>query len=318
VIGHLFILIAAIATFLASPGQRTLVWANDPASIRFGALPVLQALPVFVAMEKGLFRKHGVNVEVIPFATAAEKEIALTAGNVDGYFGDLVTPIVLKANGRDVLIVATNYDTRTDRRMFGILAKPGSKLTKASELAGVPVALSSNSVVNYVVDRLLGDAGISESNMASVESKNIGLRLQMLVTGQVEAAALPEPLLTAAIAKGAILLADDSGMAESQTVLAFSGAFLKRHPNEVKAFLKAVDEAGRLIDTEPDSIRSVMVEHVRLPEALKNTYPAPRFPALHTPDRREVQAVVAWLVKRGVIRQALAYGQAVAPGFIPQ
>jgi NitT/TauT family transport system substrate-binding protein len=291
--------------------------ASKKVVIRFGVLPVLQALPLYVAQEKGFFARFGVNVDLVPFNTAAEKEIALSAGSIDGYFGDLVTATVLKGNGRDVAIVATNYDTLRDRRMFGILAKPGGKYKSLLDLAGVPVAVSSSSVVDYVTETLLTSAGAPIDNVATIEAKNIGLRMQMLISGQVEAATLPEPLLTAAIAKGAILLADDSGLSASQTVLVFAGPFLKDHPAAVKEFLKSVTEAQRLINSEPDSVRAVMVEHVRLPEALRDSYPVPRFPDLHAPDKEAVLNIARWLKKRGVIRPELTYGQIVNASFIP-
>ncbi len=307
----------AVLIALASVAMSGWAQAGEPTKVRFGVLPVLQALPLFVAQERGIFAKHGLDVELIPFNTAAEKDIALTTGSIDGYFGDILTPIVLKANGRDVTIVATNYDTRKDRRMFAVLGKPGGKAKSAADLADVPVAISSNSVIDYVTERLLTSKGVAEGKVASIEAKNIGLRMQMLLSGQVEAATLPEPLVTAAIAKGAVLLADDSGLGESQTVLVFAGPFVKQRGQAVKAFLAAQNEANRLINSDPDSVRGIMVEHVRLPEPLKANYPVPRFPELFPPDKEAVQAIVTWLQKRGVITPALTYEQVVNAGLLP-
>jgi len=115
--------------------------------------------------------------------------------------------------------------------------------------------------------------GVPKDKYVTLETKNIGLRMQMLLSGQVEAATLPEPLVTAAIAKGAVLLADDSGLAASQTILAFSGSFLTEHGQSVKAFLKALEEAGALINANPEGVRSIMVEHVRVPDAFEGDYP---------------------------------------------
>jgi len=291
--------------------------SQEPVKVRFGVLPVLQALPLFVAEDKGLFEKAGIKVELIRFNTAAEKDIALSAGSIDGCFGDLVTPSVLRGNGRDVYMVATNYDTKNDRRMFGVLVKPKSTLKSIKDLAGVPVAVSSNSVIDYVTDELLKAGGVPADKIASIETKDIGIRMQMLLSGQVEAATLPEPLLTAAVAKGAILLADDAGLVTSQTVLYFLGPFMKKHPKEIKAFLSAVNQANQLINQQPDSIRPVMVEHVRLPPDLKATYPVPRFPDLHAPDKQSVMTVIEWLRKRGVIKPALTYEQVVDAQYIP-
>jgi NitT/TauT family transport system substrate-binding protein len=291
--------------------------ADTPTVIKFGTLPVLQALPLFVAEEKGLFAKRGLDVELVTFASAADKDIALSGGAVDGCFADLVTPTVLKANGRDVAVVATGFAT-TDRRMFAVMVKPGSTITEASKLAGVPVAVSSNSVIHLVTEKLLADAGVPPDKIETLESKNIGLRLQMLLAGQLEAATLPEPLATVAEAKGAKALADDKGLDASQTVLVFSTKFLKEFPEAVKKFVSAVDEAGRLINAEDAAARAVMEKRKLLPEALKDKYPAPKFPQAKTPSKEAVDKVADWLHKKGVTPRKIQYDEVIAGGFIPE
>lgn len=293
------------------------VAAADKVHIRLGSLPVLQALPIYVAEERGLFSANGIDVEIIPFNTAAEKDIALTSGSIDGYFGDLLTPIVLKGNGRDVVITAKTYDTAYDKRMFGILAKPGSNYESAKDLSDVPVAVASNSVVDYVTDALLRKNGVPAEKIKTIEAKNIGLRMQMVMTGQVEAAALPEPLVTAALDKGAKLLADDSGLSESQTVLVFNTPFAKNNPAAVKKFLEVCEKARLTINDEPDAVRPIMVKHVRLPEALQRSYPVPRFPKVGAPDRDAVNTISAWLKDRGIIKSVITYEQVVDVNFLP-
>ncbi len=56
--------------------------------IKFGTIPVLQSLPLFVASEKGFFKEQDLSVEVVLFSSAMEKDIALTSGQIVGYFGD--------------------------------------------------------------------------------------------------------------------------------------------------------------------------------------------------------------------------------------
>jgi NitT/TauT family transport system substrate-binding protein len=302
---------------LGSGLGAALASSKDGAKVRFGVLPVLQALPIFVAQDRGMFSEAGVDVELIRFDAAADKDIALSSGGLDGCFADLATPAVLKGNDRDVVIVASNYDTRRDRRMFAVLGKPGGKYRSAADLANIPVAVSSNSVIHYVTEALLTSAGVAKDAVATLEAKNIGLRMQMLMSGQVEAATMPEPLVTAGLAKGAVLLGDDAGLGTSQTVLVFAVGFLKARPDAVKAFLAALNKAAKLINEQPDAVRPVMVEHVRLPEPLKATYPTPRFPEILAPDRESVQTIVNWLHQRGALRRAIAYDELVDASFVP-
>ena len=79
----------AVSLFLSVLGAD-IARAGEKPDVRFGTLPVLQALPLHVAQEKGFFDEAGIKVELIPFNTAAEKDIALTTKNIDGYFGDLL------------------------------------------------------------------------------------------------------------------------------------------------------------------------------------------------------------------------------------
>jgi len=290
---------------------------SDTVKIRFGTLPVMQALPLYVAQSQGFFSDAGIEVEIIPFNTAADKDIALTTGNIDGQFADLFTPVVIESNGQDIAIVATNYETRHDKRMFAVLGKPDGGYSKASDLHNVPIALSSNTVIHNVTEMILMQQGLDMDMVTYIESKNIGIRMQMLLSGQVEAATLPEPLVTAAVAKGATVIVDDTGYPLSQTVLLFTDKFTSQHPEAVKKFLKAVQHAVEYIDNHPDETRIVMVENVRLPEPLKAVYPIPKFPKLHVPNRVDMQQVVEWLHAKGVIENVIPYEELVDAKYLP-
>ena len=215
----------------------------------FGTLPVIQALPIFVAQQEGYFESAGVRVEVVPFKAALEKDVALTAGRIDGYFGDLFTPIVLKANGVDIRIVARNFLTGGGNRMFAILAGPREELTGAGDLAGIPVAVSSNTIIDYVTRFLLRDAGVPEDKIQVMETKNIPIRYQMLVSGQVKAATLPEPLVTLAETQGCRVLADDSRSQLSSTVLVFSNRSIQKRGGRDSALSRGA-HAGRGADQQ--------------------------------------------------------------------
>jgi len=305
----------AVSCALLSPGAARC--AQQSPEIRFGVLPVLQALSVYVAQDMGLFEKERVRVELIPFSTAADKDIALTAKSIDGNFGDLLTTLTLAGNRVPATVVATNYYPEGDQRMFVVLGKPGCTYRCVRDLGQVPIALSSHTVSHYVTKQLLVSGGVPEGHVQTIESKDIGLRMQMLVTGKVEAATLPEPLATAAEAKGAVALADDSGIPLSQTVLIFSTPFLREHGDAVRAFLRAIDEANRVINAQPERARAVMQANIRVPESLKASYPVPRFPALHAPREGVFADAVEWLRQQGVLRSQLEYRQVVDPSFLP-
>ena len=286
-------------------------------TIRFGTLPVIQALPLFVASEKGIFSASGLRVELESFPSATEKDVALTSGQIAGYFGDLLTPTVIKANGVPVKIVARNFNTTRQRRMFAIVAAPKRATATLAEVAREGIGAGSNTIVEYLTTKLLSARKIPESNVKMTEIKSIPIRFQMLMSGQIPAAALPEPLVSLAEQNGGRVLIDDTGLDLSPTVLVFGEPMLRDHPDAVRRFLKAVDQAAALINDHPNEVREIMNRTCRIPEALQKGFAVPSFPKLAPADPAQWRSVYDWLQQRKIIRGEIAYEQIVDNGYLP-
>ncbi len=308
--------ILLVCSLLFVVGADNRVQADPGKPLTFGVLPVIQALPIFVAQEMGLFYGEGVEVEIIPFQTAMEKDVALTTGKIDGYFGDLFTPIVLKAGKVDVRIVARNFVSGQGRRMFAVLAGPDSGLKVPIQLADVPVAVSANTIIEYVTTSLIYQAGVPVEKISMVDVKNIPIRYQMLMSGQVKAATLPEPLVTLAETKGCRVLDDDARAQLSSTVLVFSGKTIRDRSREITAFLAGISNAIEIINSGHSDIRNIMNRNCRVPEPLKDTYPLPKFPMLTLPDSERIEAAVSWLAAKGTIKTTPKYSDLVDTHFL--
>ena len=290
--------------------------AEKPRAFKFGTIPVLQSLPLFVASEKGFFKEQGLNVEVTLFNSAIEKDIAFTSGQIVGYFGDIMTPAVLAANETKIKMVATNFNTTADRRMFAVLASPKAKDQNLAAVARSGIATGSNTIAEYLIVRLLAAKKIPRESIKLVDIKSIPIRLQMLLSGQVPGALLPEPLATLAETKGAKALADDRGYGISATVLAFNTDFLNNNPAVVKTFLAAIDKASDYINRHPDEVRGIMNKACKVPEALQKSFPIPHFPKVTTPAQAQVMDVYRWLREKQIVKKDLSYKDLVADGYI--
>jgi NitT/TauT family transport system substrate-binding protein len=288
-----------------------------PPVMKFGTIPVLQSLPLFIAAEKGFFKEQGLDVEVILFNSAMEKDIALSAGQLAGYFGDIMTPLVLQANGIGVKIVAANFNTTKEQRMFAVLASPQSKNKNLEEVAREGIATSSNAIPEYLIIRLLQSRKIKKNNIKLIDVKNIPIRLQMLISSQVSAALLPEPLASLAEKKGAKVLIDDRAQGLSTTVLVFSDKYLKTYPQAVKSFNIALEKAADYINKNPGKVRPTMNRECKIPETLQGTFPIPEFPHLTIPSAQQVMDVYGWLREKQIIKKEMTYKEMIADGYLP-
>ena len=75
-----FLLAMLFSLSACAAGQK----AADDVTIRIAVLPILDALPIYVADQNGLFQNHNVKVELIPAGQAPERDQLITAGQADG------------------------------------------------------------------------------------------------------------------------------------------------------------------------------------------------------------------------------------------
>ncbi len=284
----------------------------EPIPVVIGTLPTEDMLPLWVAQEQGLFAEYGLDsVEIVTFQAAQERDAALVAGEIDAYMGDIIASAQLEAGGSPVTIATIMLGATPAEGRFGIVAAPDSGYADISALAEVPVGTSLNTIQEFVLDGLMRQAGVAQDDVVAEAVPKVPVRYDLLMQGQLKAAALPEPLLSLAEFEGAILLADDTtGENLSQTVLAFDDEYLSEigGVDTMSALLQVWDEAVAIINEDPDAWRELLVEQARLPEPIKDTYRINTYPTAQIPSAEQVDAVLGWMIAKGTLDEgALTY-----------
>lgn len=282
--------------------------------VRLGLLPVVDTLPLIAAEEQGLFEEQGLEVELIYFQSAMERDVALQAGRLDGCFGDLLNTLLLAGAGAEVRIVATAFRTNSDHRMFGVVGAPGSGIRTYRDLEGKRVAISRATIIEYLLDRLLEREGLEEGFVVKEEIKKIPVRLQVLLADRVSAALLPEPLLTLAEQQGGRVVLDDRGLDTTLTVVALTNELLQRGGNAGPAFVRAYRRAVRRINRNPEAYRDLLVRRTRFPEQVGEAYRVPLFPDARVPPIKDLEEVGGWMSSRGLVDKLPSYREMVWQG----
>ncbi len=293
-------------------GETTIT--PEPEPIRIGTLPTEDALPLWVAEDKGFFEKAGLSVEIITFQAAQERDAAFASGAIDAYMGDIIASAALEAGGSPVSIATVMLGATAKEGRFAIVAKPGSKAKTLADLAGVKVGTSSASIQEYVLDGLMKQAGVADDKVLKEVVAKVPVRFELLMNGKLEAAALPEPFVSLAVTQGAVLIADDTtGENLTQTVLGVSDEYMATPGGmlTVKKLLEAWDEAAGVINADPNSFRTLLVDKARLPEPLKDTYAVNTYPMAAPPTEAEVGAVLTWMKAKGLLKADLTYADLV-------
>jgi NitT/TauT family transport system substrate-binding protein len=292
--------------------------STGPATVKLALLPIIDALPVLVAQQEGLFEANNVNVEIISVASAAERDQVISSGQADGMINEALSTMFYNKEAPQVEIVRFARAASPESPLFSILASADSGITSTDGLKGVEVGISEGTIIEYLQDRLLEKEGFSEAEIKHIAVPKIPDRLNLLGTGQLNAAMLPEPAATAALGQGAVKVLDDSKHPElSLSTWAFRKEFIEQNPEAMRNFLKALEEAVAKINEDPAKYSQLLVDQKILAPALVGTFQVPTFITAGVPSETHWDDVLAWAKAKGLLAGDVSYSDSVTGQYLP-
>jgi len=284
--------------------------AQAAETLKIGALPAADSLILYAAKEDGVFAAHGLDVEVVPFQSALELGAALRAGSLGGLFGDIVNVLMQNENGVPLMVIATTSHSSPEARFFGLAVSPRSKVQTLEELKGKSCAIGRATIVELVLDALLEQEGAAGS-LEKRDIRQIPVRLQMLLSGQMESALLPEPLLSLVEGQGARVLLDDRKLNMPLAVIAIrkpDGGVDAAFTDRVKRFRAALAEEAVRINADPEKYKTMMQKFRLLSPQAAPHYTMLRFVGgtpLILPTENDLQRRAAWMKNGRLLKKEL-------------
>lgn len=285
--------------------QKTALAAD---TLKIGSLPAADSLILHAAKQDGVFAAHGLDVDIVPFQSALELGAAMRAGSLDGHFGDIINVLMQNENGAPQIIVATTSHSSPGARFFGLAVRPDSPAKTLDDLKGKTCSIGRATIVDFVLDSLLEQEGAAGS-LDKRDIRQIPVRLQMLLSGRIESALLPEPLLSLVEGQGARVLLDDRNLSLPLAVIALKkpkkgdDAFTDR----IRRFRAALaEEAGR-INAEPDVYKAMMQKLGLLSGKAAEHYVMLRFEEpltpLGLPSEEDIRHYAEWMKQNRLLKK---------------
>lgn len=292
--------------------------AGEAPKLRLAVLPVLDTLPMYVAEEEGLFARNGLEVELIPVASAPERDQLIAAGQADGMMNEALSTAYINREGAGAQVVRYARAASHENALFSILASKGSTIESIEDLKGVEIGISQGTVIEYLTDRLLQAEGFSDAEIATIAVPKIDERMNLLETGSLSAAMLPEPLTTLARINGARVILDDTRHPEySFSTITFRKPVIDQQPEAVRAFLKAIEQAVELINANPEKYEDLMVKKQVVPPPLQGKFKVPQFVTAGVPTEAQWDDMIAWALEKGLLEKPVSYASSVNASFLP-
>jgi NitT/TauT family transport system substrate-binding protein len=312
----LFILVTNLsACTQASPAETE---SLEPINLKIAVLPILEALPMYVAEQEGLFEKHGVEVEFVAVASAPERDQVISAGQADGMINELTSTMFYNKDQPQVKIVRYARTATPEQALFRILASGESGINSIDGLKGARIGISQGTIIEYLTDRLLQAQGFTAEEINTVAVPKIPDRMALLESGELDAGMLPEPLSSLAVLQGSKIVLDDTSLPEiSFSTLTFRNEVLDQNPQAVRGFLAAIEESTSLINTNPTQWIPLLGEYNLVPPPLLESFQIPQFAEAGIPTEAQWSDVLDWAIEKGFLDGEVSYQESVSPDYLP-
>ncbi len=280
---------------------------SEERGIVIGVLPDTDSIPLLAAEKEGYFEQLGLEVRIEKFTSPVNRDTAFQTGNIDGAVSDILAALLAVNGGFDVVMTSLTNGS------YKLLASPGEGIGKISDIRGKSVAMSLNTVIEYCTDRMTGSAGLSPLSYKKTVIPQIPLRLEMLKTGRVSAATLPEPLASAAAASGSYVIDSSDRLGINPGVIVFSSSFFNSRREDIKLFYAAYDMAAEYLNrTDPSAIEDFLILECSFPESVRGVIKLPRYTPSALPGEKEFEEVKKWLEGKRLIEEGIKYEKAAA------
>src|SRR5258706_5337146 len=127
------ILIGIFLFFLLATSNSA--FAQQKVRLNWGAISGVVS-PIWVAQEEGLFKKHGLDVELIHIASTSKAIQSMVAGEIQFTTADALNSIQAVAAGADVVMICEGVN----RFVFSLMARP--ELKRLSDLRGKKIGIT--------------------------------------------------------------------------------------------------------------------------------------------------------------------------------
>lgn len=260
-----------LAVALCALGCAGLVSAQS--KVRIGYMPIAEDTPKFVAAERGIFRKHGLDAEMVRFESGPDMGTALIGGSI--HFGMIGTPGLINAAvaGRNLVAFYDNGTNKMGPAGFeyytGLIVLDKSPIRNIGDLKGKKIAvnvLKANSETQTVMQVLRWNRenpsrAIDLNKDVQMLIMPFGSMQAALERGIVDAVSLIEPFTAQIMMKHKVRVIAPVGYALPNWPVSFGVVrrdFGEKNVDVLRKYLAAWNESVSWIRANPDAAKEIM------------------------------------------------------------
>jgi len=280
---------ACAVTVMLFLGANPVTAQTDPNVIRVGASTDDGVRPLLYAQQAGLFKKAGLNVEIIKLNNGAAVAAAVAGGSADIGKGSTLTAVLAHAKGLPFTTIANLANFSNDAPDTVMLVRGDTSIKNAKDLVGKTIGVIGLQDFNTLtVYAWLEQNGVDLNSLKFIEVPNAAAPAA-LEQGRIDATMAMEPMYSSAMAakKFRVIGAPWSALGKrfSDVVLYANESWVASHRDAVAKFNRAIKDAAAYVAAHEDETKPLIAQFAGFdPAVLQNFHPPVRALSLDPAD----------------------------------
>lgn len=263
---------------LAAFAMPRVIRAQAPVHVTVATTPTESGAEVYYALELGLFKSAGIDVEVSSIFNGAPVAAAVASGAVDIGQGNISSIAQAHIRGLPFVIIAPGSAYSSKAPTTLLVVTKDSPIKSAADLVGKTLASDGiKNIGTVATDLWLTQQGVDP---ASIHWLELGpaAATEAILQGRVAAGLLLEPYLSPALAGGLRPLAPIySAVGDNYLIGAYfaNTEWVRTHPDVVRKFASAIEASARWANTHHADSAKVLQKYDKViiaPNATRVTY----------------------------------------------
>ncbi len=260
-----------LKTALAAAAFPAPLVAQGKEKVTVSWLPIMQTFGYYVALEEKLFEKAGLEIDSVRFQAPNQIIDSLVSGRADAGAPGAAAGIAVLAEvqfpGTFKVFGLQGGGIKVNRINDGLIVANNSPIKSFADLKGKSLGhlpgIQWRTMSRYVIRK----AGLDPDKDVRLNELAVGLQVQAVVAGTIDATLSLEPVGSIAVAMGEAKRALTNPMASAVSDPFYSGVsllttkFIKERPAVAKRFVEALDEGTRLAETDYAKYRTILPKY---------------------------------------------------------
>ncbi|REE97723.1 ABC transporter substrate-binding protein [Thermomonospora umbrina] len=241
----------------------------EKSKLSVGTLPIPDAAPLFIAIQRGLFKKEGLTVttKIVPNAVVAQP--LLKSGQLDVTLNNYVGALIAEEQSGGAVrwrFIADSY--QAEKGAFQVMVNTDSSIKTPKDLAGKKIAVPTRKAIGtLMVEASMRAAGVPSDSVEFVEM-GFPQMPAALKAKRIDAAWVAEPFISQLQQGGArsvLDTADPGGPTKNIPVAGWAvlGDYAEKHPKTVAAFQRAIGQAQRMASGDRSIVTATLPTYVK-------------------------------------------------------